>query len=762
VNLSKRIALSSSLILVFFFATVVVFFWSNDIRRDKIDELQSTIRSQYLISDVANELGEFNKQLKVLEAIASARGQQGVPNEERDGLLASLSAIDNSLANVQATASEAIASQLSGTRGAAGIVSEWKELINWTIENNESVMTETLTDFTEEFETTRTQLGSDSLMLRARAQQLNQEMDQVEATINRVALFVFAVSVLIALILTVLLIRYTRRALKDLQHGTEEWRGGNLSYRVKIKGKDELAELGTAFNRMANKLDAAMREAQEERQRANKANRAKSGFLANMSHELRTPMNAIIGYSEMLLEEIEEEGSLSAEDAQADLAKIQAAGKHLLELINEILDLSKIESGKMGIYYEEVDVTQLITDVGTTIQPLVDKFGNQLELNLDLAQGQIETDVTKFRQVLMNLLSNAAKFTKRGLITVTARRLQENGTDMVAVEVKDTGIGMSAEQLAKVFEEFTQADESTTREFGGTGLGLSICRSFARLMKGRIDVVSTPGKGTAFTFVVPARKPAEPHADSPEASLPATEAFEGSGLATILVIDDDPDSLELTERILNKRGYSVLTATSGDAGIDKAREKTPDLIVLDVIMPGMDGWQVLEQLKGDAQTRGIPIIMQSMLSERELGLAKGADDYLTKPIDKSKLTGAVRKLLPGINADQGLLVIEEGSAVSELIEDRASEENWELKSTADLDQAGRWLKEREFGIVLIGKHSDTDALAELMEQVANLPESKRTPMLLLSSIENLEDNNPDQLLSYLNVVRSNRAKGKAG
>jgi signal transduction histidine kinase/DNA-binding response OmpR family regulator len=756
-NLSKRIALSSSVILIFFFATVVFFFWSNDIRRNTIDELQSTIRSQYLISGVSEELKEFNKQLNVLEAIASARGQQGVPNEERGNLLAGLSAIDQSLDNVQQTASAEIANQLSGTRGAASIVSEWKDLINWTIENNESVLTSTLTDFTDEFETTDAQLTRDRLMLRERAQRLNQEMDQVEARLNDVALYVFAISVIIALVLTVHLIRYTRRSLNNLSQGTHEWSEGNLSHRVKVTGKDELAELGRAFNKMANNLDAAMREAHAERQRANKANKAKSGFLANMSHELRTPMNAIIGYSEMLLEEIEEEGSLSAEDAQADLAKIQAAGKHLLELINEILDLSKIESGKMGIFYEEVDLAKLVHDVGATIQPLVDKFNNQLDLRVDISDGVIETDVTKFRQILMNLLSNAAKFTRDGKITVTARRFAEKGVDTISVEVKDTGIGMTPDQLAKVFEEFTQADESTTRQFGGTGLGLSICRSFAKLMKGRIDVESEPRKGTIFTFVVPARKPEARPAGEAEAASHAVEAFEGAGLATILVIDDDPDSLELTERILNKRGYSVLTATSGDAGIDKAREKTPDLIVLDVIMPGMDGWQVLEKLKQDDNTRGIPIIMQSMLSERELGLAKGADDYLTKPVDKAQLTGAVRKLLPGVNADQGLLVVEEGSVVSDLISVRASEEKWELKTTDDLDQARQWLSERSFGIVLIGKHSDTEALAELMEQVANLPEPSRTPILLLSSIENLEENNPDQLLSYLNLVNS---KGK--
>jgi len=319
--------------------------------------------------------------------------------------------------------------------------------------------------------------------------------------------------------------------------------------------------------------------------------------------------------------------------------------------------------------------------------------------------------------------------------------------------VTDTGIGMTKKQLEKVFEEFTQADDSTTREFGGTGLGLSICRSFALLMKGRIDVKSTPGKGTTFTFIVPAMDPKTVAVEPGESPTKTEDIFEGSGLATILVIDDDDVSLEISERILGKKGYSVLTASSGDQGVALACDKHPDIIVLDVIMPGMDGWQVLEQLKEHEKTRDIPIIMQSMLSERELGLAKGADDYLTKPIDKINLTAAVRNLLPDVNMDNGLMIIEQGTSVNDLIKDIAQERNWEIQTTADLEEARKWLGDRQFGIVLIGKHSDMDAVSLLMRQLANLPDSKRTPMLLLSSID-LEDSHPDQLLSYLNVVSS--------
>lgn len=756
-NLSKRIALSSFVILIFFFFTVVVFLWSNEIRRQKVDELQATIRSQYLISDVSGELGNFNRQLLVLETIASARGRVKLGDAERSNLLQSISTIETSLRNVQATAEGSIASELTGSGSASAIVTEWKDLINWTIENDENIQTETLTDFATEFKTTNVQLESDSAILRTRAQTLDQEIDQQEEFINKVSLGVFAASVVIALILMFHLIRYTRRSLSALRKGTEQWSDGNLDYRIQVKGKDDLSRLAKAFNGMANNLDAAMRDVQEERKRANKANKAKSGFLANMSHELRTPMNAIIGYSEMLIEEIEDEGSLTAGDAQADLEKIQAAGKHLLDLINEILDLSKIESGKMTVFYEPIDVSTLINDVKTTVMPLIDKFDNGFEVIIDVEDTNIETDVTKFRQILMNLLSNAAKFTKEGLITVRAKRFMEKGVDSISVSVADTGIGMTKQQLAKIFEEFTQADDSTTRQFGGTGLGLSICRSFAKLMNGRIEVESTPGKGTTFTFVAPAMEPKKAPKPAIEAASKKEEKIEGSGLATILVIDDDAISLEISERILGKKGYSIITAMSGDEGIQKAREKQPNVIVLDVIMPGMDGWQVLEQLKADEATRDIPIIMQSMLSERELGLAKGADDYLTKPIDKGKLTDAVSKLLPDVDMAKGLLIIEEGSVVVDLISDVAAERKWLVETTANLAEARGWLGDKEFGVVLIGKHSDMEDVALLMGQVANLPDAKRTPVLLLSSIE-FEDNNPDQLLSYLNIVSSSNTE----
>jgi len=748
-NLSKRIALTSSVILVFFFFTIVVFMWSTQVSREKVSRLQSVIRTQYLVGDISQQLKELNTRLKVLEAVASAQDKNELDITEQTNLLKKVVATGNALYSLRATAGSAITEQLRGLEPAEEIIKEWKALIAHAQEVDQPVQMYSLVAFGSSFDDTEKLLEKDEATLRSLSSDLNVAIDEAEALINRVSLMVFLVSALIAFALLFSLIRYTQKSLAQLRWGTKEWSSGNLTHRIQVTGKGDLSDVGRAFNAMAEKLDSTMEHAKEERQRADKANRAKSGFLANMSHELRTPMNAIIGYSEMLLEDIEDGVELDSQGLEADLGKINGAGKHLLELINEVLDLSKIESGKMGVYNEQVDLKKLIEDVSSTVQPLVVKYDNTLKTVYHMEDSSVRTDVTKFRQILMNLLSNAAKFTRDGDITIETHRFMEQDTDMLSVSVTDSGIGMTPAQLDKVFEEFTQADESTTREFGGTGLGLSICKKFAELMQGRIEVESTPGKGTRFTFMVPAI------AEDIEVEESATsgddaESGEIEGLAKVLIVDDDESSLEISKRILSRRGYAVITASSGAAGIELAQEQSPDIIVLDVIMPEMDGWQVLEALKGEDETKDIPIIMQSMLSERELGLSMGADEYLTKPVDKADLPNAVRKLLPTLSLDKGVLIIEEGSAITELIEENRGDETYEVRQTSNLSEADQWISEREFGIILIGQHSEMDAVSKFMECVERSEEYGNTPMLLLNSIQ-LESMDADQLLSFIRI-----------
>jgi PAS domain S-box-containing protein len=365
------------------------------------------------------------------------------------------------------------------------------------------------------------------------------------------------------------------------------------------------------------------------RREAEAANAAKSRFLASMSHELRTPLNAILGYSEMLMEDARDDGR---EGAVADLQKIHAAGRHLLTLINDVLDLSKIEAGKMELYLETFEVRGVLDTVLETVAPLVERNGNVLLAEVDEDLGAIHGDLTRLRQILLNLLSNAAKFTERGTITLAARRERAADEEQLVIAVKDTGIGMTPEQLGKLFEAFTQAEASTAARYGGTGLGLAISRRFCEMMGGTIGVASVAGAGTTFTVRLPVRAP-EPAA--------ATRSPGDAAAPAVLVIDDDAAARELLVRLLEREGYRALEASGGAPGLELARAERPAVITLDVLMPGMDGWEVLEALKADPLTADIPVIMVSILDERQMGFALGAADYVTKPVDRQRLLAAL-------------------------------------------------------------------------------------------------------------------------
>ncbi len=383
--------------------------------------------------------------------------------------------------------------------------------------------------------------------------------------------------------------------------------------------------------------ESARQEALRARDAAESANRTKSTFLANMSHELRTPMNAIIGYSEILIEEAEDSGM---DSLTPDLNKIRAAGKHLLSLINDVLDLSKIEAGKMSLFVEPVKINEMIRDVVSTIQPLIEKNGNKLDIRCPEDAGSMRADLTKIRQTLFNLLSNAAKFTEKGRITLAVERVPSDSGERIQFVVSDTGIGMTQEQMGRLFQAFSQADASTTRKFGGTGLGLVISRKFCQMMGGDITVESTYGTGTSFTVDLPVN--AQESAPGSNESAPGPGAA-AAGRKAVLVIDDDQDTADILKRNLAKSGYEVIVAHSGATGLELARKMKPAAITLDVMMPGMDGWSVLTALKADPATAAIPVIMVTMLQDRQLGFTLGAAEFLTKPVDQDKLRGVLAK-----------------------------------------------------------------------------------------------------------------------
>ena len=471
-------------------------------------------------------------------------------------------------------------------------------------------------------------------------------------------------------------------------------------------------------------LEAKNEELEDAKVAAEEANKTKSTFLANMSHELRTPLNAIIGYSEMVSEELED---LGAAELKPDLDKVVSAAKHQLGLVNDILDISKIEAGKTTLYLEDFEVPTLVREVASTVKPLIAQNKNTLVVECPEDLGIMRADQTKVRQALFNLLSNASKFTEKGTVTLQVTR----DGDVIRFEVRDTGIGMTPEQLNKLFQAFTQADASTTRKFGGTGLGLTISRQFCRMMGGDLTAASVAGEGSVFTVALPAV--VQEQAEEPAAEHPsnATDPGPASDGPVILVIDDDPDMRELTTRLLGKDGYRVSCAANGSEGLAMAKDLRPAVITLDVMMPELDGWSVLTALKEDPATADIPVIMLTIVDEEHIGFSLGASDYFTKPVDWGKLGTAIEKYRGKASGD--ILVVEDDATTRELLVRTLQKEDWEVREAEN----GR------IGLDLVSAATPSLVLLDLMmpeldgfgfmEGLRRLPGCRHLPVIVITA-----------------------------
>jgi len=475
------------------------------------------------------------------------------------------------------------------------------------------------------------------------------------------------------------------------------------------------------------KAEMQLREAKEA---AESASKVKSAFLANMSHELRTPLNAIIGYSEILMEDAADRGDAAS---IADLEKIDAAGKHLLHLINDILDLSKIEAGRMDVYLEQVPLVRLLDEVKTLVSPMMKKNENTFVLDCEAAIGSLRTDVTKLKQSLINLLSNAAKFTKKGTVTLRVRSDEAAGQNSIRFDVIDSGIGMTDEQLGRLFQAFTQADSSTTRHFGGTGLGLTITKHFCTMLGGSIAVTSTPRQGSTFTIRLPLSEgeAAPVLTGAAAAQSPPEEAVPGA--VTVLIVDDDPAVHEVLSSTLSKEGYRLVHAYGGAEALEIMRREPPDIVTLDVMMPKVDGWSVLGIMKSEPELAPIPVIMLTIVDDRSLGFSLGASEFMTKPVDRTRLVALIRKLAP-TGTGGVVLIVDDDPAVRGVL--KLSVETAGMRGTeAENGQAALdWLAAHQKpALILLDIMMPTMDGFEFLERVRKQSQFQELPIVVLTA-----------------------------
>ena len=485
------------------------------------------------------------------------------------------------------------------------------------------------------------------------------------------------------------------------------------------------------FQNADNKLQRLLGELKISRDQALESDKTKSSFIANMSHELRTPLNAIIGYSEMLAEEAQE---ANLDEFVQDLSKINNSGKHLLNLINDILDLSKIESGKMQIYLENASILEIAQNIEAMVIPLFSKNGNILKIECSKDIGYWQTDVTKIRQSLLNLLSNANKFTDKGIITLHIDRVMKEDKQFIQLKVSDTGIGMTPEQLNRMFQAFSQADASTTRKYGGTGLGLFITKSFCTMLGGFIKVESVVDKGTTFTMEIPTDidmleddKSSEQSVDNNVVTVNELDKRK------VLVIDDEQKVHEFLTKEFAEKNFKIIHAYNGEDGLTLCRQTLPDVIILDVIMPKMDGWAVLKILKSDDKLKNIPVIMSSLMTDSALGSALGAQEFISKPINMNSLFNVLNKHIS--NSAPHVLVVEDDPNSRSMVVRALKKQSWRITEATNGIEALQRIKEDIPTVILLDLMMPEMDGFEVVAQLKNNPEWCNIPVIIITAKE---------------------------
>ena len=742
-TLLQRLTIAIFGVLLLFAINVVSFAIGNNTIRQSLDAVSDAVQGQLNASTLRQSLDNLHKQLLVLVTLRESAGQ-GISAAEADRTRREIAALRDLVERMERNTNEA-SLPVHGVlaRETESLFRDWERLLldlRRPLRRGVSI-----DELKASYGSTERALAAFEAAMIGVSRNEGQQVETTGKVIGRITIIVFLSSIFFTSFLGFLLIRHTNESLRRLREGTVRIGGGDLDYRITVPGGDEFGQLAQAFNDMSDQLRRAVQEVHEAKEQADRANAAKSSFLANMSHELRTPLNAIIGYSEMMVEMATEEEELAAAELTGDMQRILTAGRHLLSLINNVLDIAKIETGKMTLYREPFDAVEVLRELAATMHTLAAHNRNTIVIDVpEGASARIVSDQTRFRQIFANLLSNACKFTADGTVTLDIAPFVRGGLDWLRLRVRDTGIGMTTEQLQSVFDAFVQADSSTTKKYGGTGLGLALCREFCTLLGGGIEAASEPGRGSVFTVELPVDAAALPAAGAAAPARVATPAPAPeqtppeAGVPTVLIVDDDADARELSARVLRAEGCQVLQATGGDEGLRLARERLPDLIVLDLVMPGMDGWEVLSVLKDNEETRDIPVVLQSMLDARDQAFDRGAAEFLDKPVDKRRLAATLERLAPRDRSGH-VLLIESASPARDVLVEGLREQGWYVSSTEQAGEALAIARQSPPDLVLLSLGLPGDDVVTLSEEIAHSATLREVPVFVLAAADGEAD-----------------------